>query len=166
MSAISDQAQELACALAALFARDTQIVARLNDAQSRLRAANSRLWSGLHPNALALLYDEKDAVAITANGRIRSEVNAAMIEQLQLGANEDQLEAAVLAVVQEIHWTIHHAFVDYQSAAEERRQLAFEVGELAQRLTDTLTATGWTETEARNANVNQLAEGRGDDAAH
>jgi hypothetical protein len=166
VSAISDQAQELAYALAGLFATDAQIVARLNDAQSCLRAANSRLWSGLHPNALVLLYDEKDAVAIAANGRIRSEVTAAMTEQLHRGADEHQLEAAVLAVVQEIHWTIHRAFVDYQSAAEHRRQLAVEVGELAQRLTDALTATGWTETEARNANVNQLAERRGAGAAH
>jgi hypothetical protein len=165
MNAISDEAQELAYALAGLLARDNQIVARLNDAQSRIRAANSGLWSGLHPDALALLYDEEDAVAIAANGRLRSEVNAAMIDQLHRGADEHQLEAAVLAVVHEIHWTIHRAFVDYQSAAEERRQLAVEVGELAQRLTDTLTATGWAETEARNANLNQLAEGRGGDAA-
>jgi hypothetical protein len=150
MSAISDRAQELVCALAGMFVRNTQIVARLNDAQSRVHAANLRLWSQLHPDALALPSDEQADLAIAADSRISSDVNASVTEQLRRGADEHQLEAGVLAVVQEINWTIHRAFVDYQSAGEERRQLAIEVGELAQRLTDALTATGWPETEARN----------------
>jgi hypothetical protein len=154
------QTRELASSLAALFDRGSQIAKRLNDAQSRLRHANERLWSGLHPDALALLYDDTHAVGIAADGRIRSEVNAVMIDQLHGGADEQQLETAVLAVVQEIHWTIHRAFVDHQTASEERRQLAVDVGELAQQLTDALTAAGWTEQEARTANVNDLAEGR------
>lgn len=156
----------LASRLGTLFALDREIAKRLNDTQSRLQDANRQLWSGLHPDALALLYDDTHAVGIAADGRIRSQVNAVMIDQLQGGADEQQLETAVLAIVQQIHWTIHRAFVDYQSAAEERRQLAVDVGELAQQLTDTLTTAGWTEHEARNANVNDLAEGRADHVAH
>lgn len=49
------RARELAGAISALFTRDAAIVARLNDAQQRLRRTNDQLWSGLHPNALGVL---------------------------------------------------------------------------------------------------------------
>lgn len=129
---------------------------------SRQRAALVRL----HPDAIALLYDNTDAVGIAADGPTRSCVVAVMIDQQRAGADDQQVTTAVLAAVQEIHWTIHRALVDYQSAAEERRELAVDVGELAQQLTATLASAGWTETEARTANVNVLAEGRFDHAAH
>lgn len=45
------RARELAARLSALFERDVEIVRRLNDAKSRLRDANERLWSGLAPDA-------------------------------------------------------------------------------------------------------------------
>ena len=155
MTTIPPTAQGLASRLAALFAEDTESAKRLNDAQSRLQHANAQLWSGLHPDALELLYDNTDAGGIAADGRTRSRLVAVMIAQLHAGADEQQLETAVLAVLQEIHLTIHRALADHQSAGEERRQL-----------TATLTAAGWTRTEARNANVNDLAEGRFDHAAH
>ncbi len=41
MSAIPDHPQQPACDLLGLFTRDTQIVARLDDAQSRVHAAKS-----------------------------------------------------------------------------------------------------------------------------
>jgi hypothetical protein len=41
MSTVSEQALELTCVLADLFAKDSQIAARLNDAQSCVHAANS-----------------------------------------------------------------------------------------------------------------------------
>ena len=56
-----------------------------------------------------------------------------------------------------LHHQIHRAFRAYQDAAEQRRQLAVDVGETAQQLTDTLTAAGWTTQQARQANVHQLA---------
>lgn len=111
----------------------------------------------MHPDALALLYDHTHAAGIAADGRIRSEVNAVMIDQLHNCADEHQLETVVLGVAQEIHWTIHRAFVYYEHAYEERRELAVDVGELAQQLADVLNAVGWTEQEARNPNVHQLA---------
>jgi len=62
-----------------------------------------------------------------------------------------QLEAAVhsesevlgshdpLGAVQEVHWQIHDAHNDYQTAAEDRRQLAADIGELIRQSTS-LTA--------------------------
>jgi hypothetical protein len=60
--------------------------------------------------------------------------------------------------VQEIHWTIHGAFTDYQNVSEQRRQLAADTGEVIGRFTDTLVAAGWSEDDARNANVDELSE--------
>ena len=57
----------------------------------------------------------------------------------------------------DLHWQIHRAFCAYQNAAEQRRQLAVDIGETAQQLTDALTAAGWTAQQARHANVHQLA---------
>lgn len=64
--------------------------------------------------------------------------------------------AADRLVVQE---RIHRAFCAYQQASEQRRQLAVDVGELSQQLTDALTSIGCTAEQARSANVHQLATG-------
>ncbi|HZV10206.1 MAG TPA: hypothetical protein VFF94_10635, partial [Novosphingobium sp.] len=66
-------------------------------------------------------------------------------------------QTAVLCGLQDAHWAIRRAFIDYQSASEERRQLAVDVGELSQQLTEVLCALGWSAEEARNANVRELA---------
>jgi hypothetical protein len=58
----------------------------------------------------------------------------------------------------DLHRQIQRAFCTYQHAAEQRRQLAVDIGEIAQQLTDTLTAAGWTAPQARRANVHQLAD--------
>jgi hypothetical protein len=60
-----------------------------------------------------------------------------------------------------LHRQIHRAFCAYQDAAEQRRQLAVDVGELAQQLTDALATTGWTAEQARRADVHQLADRTG-----
>jgi hypothetical protein len=138
------RARELAGAISALFTRDAAIVARLGDAQQRLRAANERLWSGLHPDAIGVLYD-----GIAASG---SSAIAAPVSDGQPGA-----DAAMLAACQQAHWSIHRAFCDYQDASEQRRKLAVEVGELSQQLTETLRAAGWSTQHARQADVHQLA---------
>lgn len=138
------RARELAGAISALFTRDAVIVARLNDAQQRLRAANDRLWSGLHPDAIGVLYD-----GIAAGG---SSAIAALMSDGRPGG-----DTAMLAALQRAHWSIHRAFCDYQHASEERRKLAMQVGELSQQLTDTLRAAGWSTQHARQADVHQLA---------
>lgn len=58
-----------------------------------------------------------------------------------------------------IHHQIHRAFCAYQEASEQRRQLAVDVGELSQQLTDALTAAGYHPQQARSANVHELAAG-------
>lgn len=102
-------ARALAARLATLFAQDSEIVKRLNDAHHRLAGANDRLGSGPSPDRFV------------------------------------------------IHHQIHRAFCAYQQASEQRRQLAVDVGELSQQLTDTLTAAGYRPEHARSANVHELA---------
>lgn len=75
------------------------------------------------------------------------------------GPIRDSSPVAVLAALSEIHSQIHRAFCEYESACEERRQLAIEVGELAAGLTDALCAAGFDRQDARRADVHQLARG-------
>ena len=147
--AVPAHACELAGRLSALFGRDVEIVERLNDAQRRLREANERLWSGLSPDAGGLVYDGGAPAGY-------SEI-AALTEGASGGGPACQV--ALLQALQDAHWTIHRAFDEFQSASEERRQLAVEVGELSWQLTEVLGAVGWSAAEARNANVHELSGG-------
>ena len=139
---ISGEIPVRACEVAARLSEAFTAEQLLADAQRRLGRANDELWWGLHPDGLATVYQEEPAVVDQAFATNRSEV---------LGAPDP------LATIQRVHWQIHRAFHDYQAAAEERRQLAAEVGERIRELVDVLTAAGWTEDEARDADVHQLA---------
>jgi hypothetical protein len=136
------RASEAAATLARLFEQDARLAELQSDAQHRLQGAARRLWSGLHPDALGRLYDDTHTVGIGDQSSVRG---------------EPELTTVVLAVVQEIRWTIHRAFMDYQTASEERRQLAATVGEPTRELVEVLTDAGWSEHDARNANVHELA---------
>jgi hypothetical protein len=59
--------------------------------------------------------------------------------------------------LQQARWTIDRAFHDYQTAAEERRQFAADIGEVIRRFVDVLVGAGWSEEQARAANVHELA---------
>lgn len=110
-----------------------------------MQAANEQLWSGLHREGLAAIYGDHpqfEAVQLEASVHSDSEVLS----------SKDPLGA-----IQEVHWQIHDAHNDYQTAAEDRRQLAANIGELIRQLVDELQGIGWTEDEARNVNVHQLA---------
>ena len=124
---VPDRARQLAAELDLRFADDAGLAARLNDAQLQLRRANDRLWCGLHPDGMAAVYAEHPAAVDVAFANNRSEI---------LGAGDPLQEA------QDVHWTIQHAFIDYQTAAERRRQVAAEIGELAGELIGTLVAAG------------------------
>jgi hypothetical protein len=143
--AVPEHVRELAGEPERLFARDAEIAVRLNDAQSRLTAANDRLWSGLHPDGLSAVYGdhpEFESVQLEAAVDARSEV----------------LESPdPLGQLQQVHWEIHRAHLDYQRAAEERRTLAAEIGEVVGRFVAELVDAGWSEEAARNANVHELA---------
>ena len=122
---------QLAAQLSTLFQRDVEIVKRLNDAHHRLANANEQLCSGLAPDAFGLIYDAATAVGTSPI--------AALIRDGGPAANSPMLEA-----LQQIHWQIHRAFCAYQHAGEQRRQLAVDVGELSQQLTQALCAAGWS----------------------
>jgi hypothetical protein len=154
---VPDTARRLAGRLADAFEQDQVLAEQQNDAQHRLQAANGDLWSGLHPDALGLLYDDTHAVGIDERATIRSRITAVMADARGAGGGEEEVETVVLAAVQEVHWTIHRAFCDYQRLCEDRRHLAAEIGELTAGMIAELTAAGWTEDAARNADVHQLA---------
>ena len=137
-------ARELAARLSALFERDVEIVRRLNDAQRRVREANERLWSGLAPDAFGLIYD--------GIGPAGSSQIAALIMD-----NARDAETVGLGALQPIHWSIHRGFCEYQSACEERRQLAVDVGEITAKFIEVLCGAGFSEDDARAANVHELA---------
>ncbi len=52
---VPEAAQQLASELADAFETDRGLAEQLTAAQHRLQAANDRLWSGLHPDALGLV---------------------------------------------------------------------------------------------------------------
>jgi hypothetical protein len=150
---VSVLAGTLAARLAELFVSDSEIVVRLSDAQRRLLGANDRLWSGLGSDALGVFYG--DARRVVVGGE--SAIAAGMIDALRAGDGSRELEAAVLEALARAHWAIHRAFCEYQSACEERRQLAVDVGELSGQLIKELCAAGWSVQAARRADVNELA---------
>jgi len=134
-------ARTVAGRLAALFDRDRQLAQRLAAAHRRLHAANDRLGPG---PAVAPLRPDRAAVAdsaLAATTEVHHTTNA----------------TAVAVASGQLHSEIHGALWDYQQASEQRRQLAFEVGELAQQLTDALTGAGWSANDAHAADVYQLA---------
>jgi hypothetical protein len=140
-------ARELAGRMSALFERDVEIVGRLNDAQRRLQSANERLWSGLSADAFGLVYGGLAPAGV-------SQIAAVMADARGAGGDSD---AAARSVLQETHWAIRSGFHAYQAACEERRQLAFEVGQLSRQLTDALCAAGWSADQAQKADVHELA---------
>lgn len=75
----------------------------------------------------------------------------------RLAASNDRLWTDPVVDPLRVHHEVHSAFCAYQQTAEERRQLAVDVGELSQQLTDALTAAGHTLEQARSANVHELA---------
>lgn len=139
---IPPDARELAAELDRRFAQDAQLAKRQADAEQRLTWANDQLWCGLHPDGLAAIYGEDHAAVAVAFAGSRSEA---------LGSHDP------LTAVQRVHWRIHRAFIDYQTATEGHRQLAAGTGELIRWFVDGLVAAGWSEQDARNANVHELA---------
>jgi hypothetical protein len=77
----------------------------------------------------------------------------------RLAHANDRLWSQTAPDLHDVHWQIHHAFCAYQSASEQRRQLAVHVGEFSAQLTDELTTAGYSGEQARSANVHQLANG-------
>ena len=151
---VPEAARQLAGRLADAFEQDRTLAEQLNDCQDRLRAANDQLWSGLHPDALGLIYDDSAAMGV---GEGASVIAGVMVDALGSGLPAAEVEAAVLPGLQEAHWAIHRAFSEHQQLSEDRRHLAAEIGELIASFLAKLLAAGWTEQAARDADVHQFA---------
>ena len=119
-------------------------------ANARVVPAHVRTVAG----RLAALFDRDRQLADRLNAAHRR-LRAANDRLCPRPAVNNYLPAAVGSG--QLHREIHGAFWDYQQAGEQRRQLAFEVGELAQQLTDALIGAGWSVTDAGTANVYGLA---------
>ena len=76
-----------------------------------------------------------------------------------LARSNDRLRSEPAADPLRLHQQIDRAFWIYQQTSEQRRQLAVDIGELSQQLTDTLTTAGYSPQQARSANVHELAAG-------
>jgi hypothetical protein len=97
---------------------------------------------------LAALFETDQEIVVRLNDAHR----------LLAGAN-DRLRADPAADRLVVHEQVRRAFWAYQQASEQRRQLAVDVGELSQQLTDALTTAGHSPQQARSANVHELAAG-------
>ncbi|MGH2930344.1 MAG: hypothetical protein ACRDL8_19225 [Solirubrobacteraceae bacterium] len=146
---VPEHVRRVAGRLAEAFDSDQQLAQRQNQALARLRDGNGQLWSGLDPEALGLLYDDTHAVGDPRRGDDSQPGHRGDRRCPQRRCDDHAVETAVVRVVQELHWTIHRALSDYQQASEDRRQPAAEIGEL--------TAVGWSEQEARSADVRALS---------
>ncbi len=145
------RARELAARLAGLFVADSQLAVALSDAQHRLLGANDRLSSALGRDVLGLGCGGVRRLAAGKGAIAERMVDAAG------GDDGPEVETAMLGALEHVHWTIGRAFIDYQRAYEERRQLAVDVGELSQQLIEVLCAAGWSREAARSADVHELA---------
>jgi hypothetical protein len=89
--------------------------------------------------------------------RLASEMAGA---QRRLLRAADQVKAVTAGSAgRDLAETVGRAFGDYQRAAEERRGLGADVGEAVVRLVDAMAAAGYSEREARNADVWALRDG-------
>jgi len=149
---VPETAQRLAGELADAFETDRGLAEQLKAAQHRLQTANSQLWSGLHPDALWLIYDDTAAV-----DQGSSAIAAEIVDAVHADGSAAEVEASVLPRLQEAHWAIHRAFSEHQRLSEDRRHLAAEIGELIAAFFSELVAAGWSEEQARNADVHQVA---------
>ncbi|MGH8519279.1 MAG: hypothetical protein ACREUE_17650 [Panacagrimonas sp.] len=101
---------------------------------------------------------------VSARASVLADVLGALFERdrelaEQLSAAQRRLREVSERLGSPIADTIHQAFVDYQAAAERRRQLGADVGEAAVRLVDAMQADGFTAAQARRADVWALREG-------
>jgi len=151
---VPDTAWQLAAELADAFETDRRLAEQLAGAQHRLQAANGRLWSGLHPDALGLVYDDTAAVGV---GQGSSQIAEEIVDAVRVGGCAADVEAAALGELQEVHWAIHRAFSECQRLGEDRRHLAVEIGELIAGMVAELVAAGWSEDAARTTDVQALA---------
>jgi hypothetical protein len=133
----------LAGVLGSLFEHDRQLAIALNAAQRQLLAANERLTVPMPVGAaLCAVFGPRGA-----------DLDAAPRRPPVLDAESP---ATALG---EVANTIRRAMAAYQDAAEQRRQVAADIGEATVRLVDALGAAGFSNMQARQADVQALRDG-------
>jgi hypothetical protein len=130
--------------LAALFERDRELAVALNAAQRRLLCAKEQLVAST-PVGVVLL--------AALCGPVDADLGSAG------GGPEVMRGEEPVAALGEVADAIRCAFYAYQTAAEKRRQLAAKIGEATVRLVDALAAAGFSESQARGADVRALCDG-------
>lgn len=133
-------ARQAAERLVELFERDQRLVVELNRAQDRLLKANDSLTAGLSAEALQAIYGPGGA-DLGLSGRKPPVLD-----------DPHPREA-----LERVSQRIREAFYDSQRLADERRVLGVDVGEATALLVDALVAAGWSEEQARNADVLELS---------
>lgn len=132
----------LADALGVLFERDRHLAVELNAAQRRLLGANGRLRVRLSADALC------------------APLGATRPDRGLAGRGPAVLEGGSPATaMEEVADAIRRAFSDYQHAAEERRILAADIGEAIVPLVDVLIGAGFSDGQARRADMSALRDG-------
>jgi hypothetical protein len=116
------------------------------------------------PRALSGPAVPADARALAAGLAALFETDSEIVSALSdahhlLVRANDRLRSAPAADPLRLHEQIRRAFCAYQQACEQRRQLAVDVGELSQQLTDALATAGYSRRQARSANVHELTAG-------
>jgi uncharacterized protein YPO0396 len=101
---------------------------------------------------------------VGARARLLADMLAALFEHdreltERLDEAQRRLRAANERVGGELADAIHRAFADYETLAERRRQLGADVGEAAIRLIDAMQQDGYSEHQARQADVWALRDG-------
>lgn len=76
-----------------------------------------------------------------------------------LNANDRRSSALTANQADEVRADVQQAFLEYSFAADKRRQVAADVGEATVRLIDAMQAAGYSEQQARNADVWALRAG-------
>lgn len=89
--------------------------------------------------------------------RLAGEMNAA--QHRLLGAVEQIRAVTAGSAGRDLGTTVRGAFMEYQQVAEDRRTLGADVGEAVVRLVDALMAAGYSEEQARKADVSALRDG-------
>jgi hypothetical protein len=79
---------------------------------------------------------------------LASELNVA--QRRLMDANDRRRIMPARGVVSE---DVRQAFVEYSTTAERRREVAAQVGEATARLVDAMRVAGFSEAQARNADV-------------
>lgn len=139
---VSADVREAAGVLAGLFERDRELAVAANAARLRLLVANERLTVVLSVGVVL--------VALTAPADA----------DLGVTGRPAVLDApSPTAALGEVADTIRCALIDYQSVGEQRRELAADVGEATVRLVDALVAAGFSDAQARRADVRALRDG-------